>query len=67
MTDRSDDQPPKDDRDTPRLYADLASWWPILSDRADYRDHPDQVSAPELRRAPPEDFALPDVRQARRL
>ena len=54
MTDRSDDQPPKDDRDTPRLYADLASWWPILSDPADYRDE-----APLVRRLLIDNCAAP--------
>jgi SAM-dependent methyltransferase len=38
MTDRPGEPPPTDDRDTPRLYAEFASWWPILSDPADYRD-----------------------------
>jgi len=38
MTDRPGEKPPYHDRQAPRLYTDLASWWPILSDPSDYAD-----------------------------
>jgi len=38
MTGRRIDETPHGDRPAPRLYDDLASWWPILSDPSDYAD-----------------------------
>jgi SAM-dependent methyltransferase len=38
MTGRANETHPYGDRAAPRLYTDLASWWPILSDPSDYAD-----------------------------
>lgn len=43
MAGRPGEKPPRDDRQAPRLYTDLAPWWPILSDPADYRDEAEFV------------------------